>query len=136
MFGKNLNPAQTYAATSLESDVRSASPHRLIALLFEGVESAISMAKLYAQQNNAAERSANISKAVDILANGLRASLNMEAGGGLSERLAALYDYMISRLLWSNMKNDVPTMDEVLGLLGEIHGAWNDINPNVQGGGR
>ena len=39
---------------------------------------------------------------------------------------------MVSRLLWANMKNDIPTMDEVHGLLSEIHDAWNQIEPGKQ----
>ena len=39
-------------------------------------------------------KSNSISKAIEIIVNGLAVSLDMEAGGELSERLAALYDYM------------------------------------------
>ncbi|MDR2637138.1 MAG: flagellar export chaperone FliS [Zoogloeaceae bacterium] len=132
MFGSRLNPASTYAALGRESDIRTASPHRLIILLFEGAESAISVARLYAEKGQLAERGTHISKAIDIIANGLKASLDVEAGGQLAERLAALYDYMVSRLLWANMKNDIPTLDEVLHLLGEIHEAWQQIDPDKQ----
>jgi flagellar protein FliS len=130
MFGNNLNPAGTYAKLSRESDVRSADPHRLIILLFEGAESAISVACLHAEQGNTAERGSHLSKAIDIINNGLKASLDLEHGGELAQRLVALYDYMVSRLLWANMKNDMPTMREVLGLINEIHDAWKQIGPN------
>ncbi|MDR0529807.1 MAG: flagellar export chaperone FliS [Zoogloeaceae bacterium] len=132
MFGSRLNPANTYAALGRESDIRTASPHRLIILLFEGAESAISVARLHAEQKNFSERGTHISKAIDIITNGLKASLDVEAGGELAERLSALYEYMVSRLLWANMKNDVPTLNEVLGLLNEIHEAWRQIDPDKQ----
>ncbi|MDR1849988.1 MAG: flagellar export chaperone FliS [Zoogloeaceae bacterium] len=132
MFGNRLNPANTYASLGRESDISTASPHRLIILLFEGAQSAISVAKLHAEQENFAERGTHISKAIDIIANGLKVSLDVQAGGELAERLSALYDYMVSRLLWANMKNDIPTLDEVQGLLGEIHEAWRQIDPDKQ----
>ena len=132
MFGSAYNPANTYAELSRESDVGSADPHRLIILLFEGAESAIGVARLHAENGNVAERGSNISKAIDIIANGLKASLDIEQGGELAERLAALYDYMVSRLLWANMKNDIPTMLEVQSLLAEIHDAWSQIEPGKQ----
>jgi flagellar protein FliS len=132
MFGIQNSPASAYAALSRESDVRTASPHRLIILLFEGAETAISVARLHATNGNIAERSTYISKAIDIINNGLKVSLDKAQGGELAERLAALYDYMVSRLLWANMKNDVPTMEEVLSLLGEIHEAWKAIDPDRQ----
>lgn len=132
MFGNNLNPAHTYATLDRESDIRTASPHRLIILLFEGAQSAMSVAKLHIEKGNTAERGVHISKAIDIIANGLKVSLDIKAGGELAERLAALYDYMVSRLLWANMKNDIPTLNEVQYLLEEIHSAWRQIDPDKQ----
>ncbi|MDR1890374.1 MAG: flagellar export chaperone FliS [Zoogloeaceae bacterium] len=132
MFGSNKNPTHAYAELARESDIRAASPHRLIILLFEGAQSAIAVARVHAVEGHFAERGSHITKAIDIIANGLKASLDIQAGGELAGRLAALYDYMVSRLLWANMKNDVPTLDEVQSLLGEIHDAWRQINPDKQ----
>lgn len=131
MFGSTLNPAAAYAKVSLESAVSSADPHGLILLLFEGAASAMSLARLHIDNNNFALRSANISKAIDIITNGLKSSLNVEAGGELAERLSALYDYIVQRLLWANMKNDAAALEESRTLLGEIHSAWAEINPNI-----
>ena len=131
MFGTR-SPTATYAQVSLDSAVRSADPHRLILLLFEGAASAMSMAKLHMQNNQIAERGANISKAIDIIANGLKASLNVDEGGELAERLAALYEYIVQRLLWANMKVDVAALDECMSLLGEIHSAWAEIAPGKE----
>jgi flagellar protein FliS len=132
MFGSRTNPARTYANLGHESDIATASPHRLIVLLFEGAETAINVAKAHAEQGNIAERGASLSKAIDIISNGLKVSLDMKQGGELAVRLSALYDYMVSRLLWANMKNDVAAMREVLSLLGEIHVAWKQIDPGKQ----
>jgi len=132
MFGRPTSPARAYANLGHESDISTASPHRLIVLLFEGVETAINVARVHAEQGNIAERGANLSKAIEIISNGLKVSLDMEQGGELAVRLAALYDYMVSRLLWANMKNDISAMKEVLSLLGEIHGAWKEIDPDKQ----
>ena len=129
---RNYSPAGVYAELGRDSDVRSADPHRLIVLLFEGAESAIAIARVHAEQGNVAERGNHISKAIDIIANGLKASLDQQQGGELAIRLAALYDYMVSRLLWANMKNDTPTLVEVQSLLGEIHEAWRMIEPGKQ----
>jgi len=132
MFGSTYSPANAYAALSIDSAVQSADPHRLILLLFEGAENALAMAKLHAEQGNIAGRGEAISKGIDIIANGLKASLDIQQGGELAERLAALYDYMITRLLWANMKNDIPTLVEVQTLLAEIHEAWRLIEPGKQ----
>lgn len=124
------SPANTYAALSVDSGVRSADPHRLILLLFEGADNAILLARQYDEQHNIAGRGNAISKAIDIITNGLKASLDVPKGGELAVQLAALYDYMNSRLLWANMKNDMVVLEEVRGLLGEIHDAWKQISPD------
>lgn len=132
MFGSSHNPANAYAQLSVESAVRSADAHRLILLLFEGAQNALLLARLQGEQGNVSARGSAISKAIDIIANGLKVSLDLKQGGELAERLAALYDYMVSRLLWASLKNDLPVLDEISGLLEEIHGAWREIEPGKQ----
>ena len=129
MFGTTRNPAAAYASVSVETSVPSADPHKLILLLFEGAKISISAAKLHMVQGNIAEKGSAVSKAIDIIANGLKASLDFEAGGDLAQKLGALYDYMTQRLLWANLKNDAAALDEVLSLLNELHGAWAQIAP-------
>ena len=132
MFGSPRNPTAAYASVSLETSVASADPHKLILLLFQGAEAAISSAKLHISFGNIPEKGRAISQAIDIITNGLKASLDFEAGGDLSEKLGALYDYMAQRLLHANLKSDPAALDEVLGLLNELHGAWAQIAPGAQ----
>ena len=129
MFGMKQNPAAAYAKVGLESAVMTTDPHGLILLLFEGAATAMSLARLHMDQNDIAQRGSNISKAIDIVANGLKASLDLKAGGQLAERLFSLYEYIIQRLLWANMKSDRAALDEAIFLLGEIHSAWAEIAP-------
>jgi flagellin-specific chaperone FliS len=39
---------------------------------------------------------------------------------------------MVLRLLQANMKNDLKALEEVSGLLEEIHSAWRGISPAQQ----
>ena len=132
MFGMTQNPTAAYAQVSLESAVNTADPHGLILLLFEGAATAMSLARLHMDQNDIAQRGTNISKAIDIISNGLKASLNLKTSGKLAEQLDALYEYIVQRLLWANMKKDRAALDEAIYLLGEIHSAWSEIAPNRQ----
>ena len=129
MFASARNPVNAYAQVSIDSAVQSADPHRLILLLFQGAESAIALAKESVRQNNFGGKAQALSKAIDIINNGLLASLDKEAGGEIAEKLAALYEYMSTRLLHANLKNDVNAMDEISILLGEIRSAWEEIAP-------
>lgn len=129
MFGTNRNPVAAYADVSVAAKIKSATPHQLILLLFEGASSAISVAKLHLERGEIPQKGKLISQAIDIITNGLKASLNLEAGGKLAEQLAALYDYMARRLLSANLENNAAALDEVKALLNEIHTAWIEINP-------
>ena len=131
MFANVHNPINAYAQVSVESAVNSADPHRLILLLFQGAESGISLAKESIRQNNLGAKSQAISKSVDLINNGLAASLDLEAGGDLSAKLAALYEYMSMRLLHANLKNDIGALDEVAMLLSEIRSGWEEIAPKL-----
>ncbi len=73
------------------------------------------------EQGNVEQKGQLISKAIDIINNGLSASLNMEVGGQLARQLASLYEYMGRRLIKANIENNPAILMEVSDLLGEIH---------------
>lgn len=132
MFGSFSKPTAAYQQVGLASDVASADPHRLILLLFDGASAALATAAFCMKDGNAAGKGKAISKAISIINDGLLASLDVEAGGEMGERLYALYEYMVSRLLWANLKNDPVVLKEVRDLLEEIHSAWREIKPGVK----
>lgn len=132
MFGMMRNPAQSYATVGVEVAVESADPHKLVLMLFDGAITAINIAKFQMEQQQIAEKGASLSKAISLITDGLKASLDMASGGELAERLAALYDYMAQRLLWANLKNEQAPLDEVLTLLGELRDAWTQIGSDQQ----
>ncbi|MBK8120178.1 MAG: flagellar export chaperone FliS [Sulfuritalea sp.] len=121
------NSAATYAKVGLETSVAAADPHRLILMLFDGALLAIATAENALQQGRVADKGRAISRAMDIVSSGLRASLNFSVGDELPNRLAALYDYMIARLVHANLHNDPAALKEVSRLLGEIKSAWEEI---------
>lgn len=126
MFG-TAKSAAAYRSIELETQLTSASPHKLILMLFDGALMSISSAKMYMAEKRTAEKGKAISKAIDIIVNGLKVSLDYEAGGELAERLGALYEYMSSRLLHANLHNDAAALDEVDRLLREVRGGWEEI---------
>ena len=121
------NGALSYQKVGIESAVMSASPHQLIVLLFDGAMSALVRARLFLDQGDLISKGEALSKAISIIDNGLKAGLDMDAEGELSNNLASLYDYLVRRLLLANMHNDVETIMEVEGLLNNIADAWKQI---------
>ncbi|EPF16380.1 MULTISPECIES: flagellar export chaperone FliS [Cedecea] len=121
---------QAYQQVGLESAVMSASPHQLVVLLFDGALSALVRARLFLEQGQMAPKGEALSKAINIIDNGLKAGLDMEIGGELPVNLANLYDYMVRRLLHANLRNDVDAISEVERLLANIADAWKQIGPS------
>lgn len=117
----------SYARVGVESGVLSASPHQLITMLFDGAQSAIRTARLHMQHNNPAAKGQALSKALDIVNNGLMAALDRERGGEVAEHLATLYDYIARLLLAANLHNDEAGLDEAARLLDDIGSAWREI---------
>lgn len=132
MFTSMGKPTAAYERVSLDTSIESADPHRLILMLFDGAAAALNTAKFSMQDNNIPAKGVAISKAIDIITNGLQASLDIEAGGELAERLAALYEYMTERLLFANLKNSVAALNEVSELLAGLRDAWAQIAPGEQ----
>ena len=126
------NPIATYQQMEIESDVRGADPHRLIVLLFDGAESASRQAQMHLAANNIEGKSESLTKAIEIILDGLSASLNLEEGGELANNLRALYNYMVSRLIHANIHKDATAISEVQTLLGEISGAWREMGQNIR----
>lgn len=131
MFGAPRNPASAYANV-VETSIPEASPHTLVLLLFDGAIQACIAARMHMESNQIADKGMAVSKAINIITNGLKASLDMESGGELAERLAALYDYMTQRLLFANLKNQPAALTEVADLLKDLREAWAQIAPNRQ----
>ncbi len=122
-----MNPISAYQRVSVESGVEAANPHKLILMLFEGAQEALAKAKMHMHHNEIAEKGEMLSKAIMIIDHGLKASLDMNAGGDIALKLQALYDYMTNRLLIANMQNDPEIINEVNNLLNELYGAWKTI---------
>jgi flagellar protein FliS len=120
---------KSYANVSVQSGVAAADPHKLIAMLYQGALLAIANAKNAILRKDIPAKGTAISKAILIIDEGLKASLDKDVGGELAHNLAALYDYMNNRLLMANMKNDLDALDEVARLLTDLKGAWDSIRP-------
>ena len=127
MFGKHQSPSKAYKSIGYETEIGTANPHKLILMLLDGALMAIASANRHMEHGEIPEKGAAISQAITIIGDGLRASLDVQAGGDLAEKLGALYDYMCDRLFYANLNNSAATLDEVSGLLGEIKSAWVEI---------
>lgn len=127
MFGSS--GAGAYAKVKLETGIIAASPHQLIAMLFDGATVAMNLALEHMKAGQFEEKGKAITKAIRIVDEGLRASLDRKAGGEIAANLDALYGHVIQRLLHANLRNDTAAVQECLRLLAELKGAWDAIAP-------
>lgn len=119
-------PLAQYEQVSIHEAVSGASPHRLIQMLMEGALKRMAEAKGAIQRQDIAAKGVAIGRAISVIG-GLRDSLNMEAPGGLPERLDSLYEYMVSVLLKANLKSDEAALDEVMALMVTVKSGWDAI---------
>ena len=84
MFGGfQQNRAAAYAKVSVETGVNTADPHKLILMLFDGALLQVRTAGIAMQSKDIPGKGMAVSKAIEIIINGLKVSLDMNAGGEL-----------------------------------------------------
>ncbi len=135
MFGAASNRAAAYAKVGVETGVSTADPHKLILMLYDGALVAIGSALHALDNKDVPGKGKAISRAIEIIASGLDASLDQEAGGELAMRLSALYEYMTDRLLYANLHNNRAALEEVAQLLAGLRESWESIAPQAKAAG-
>lgn len=124
---------QAYAQIGVESAVMSASQQQLVTMLFDGALSALIRARLFMQDGNQQGKGLSLSKAINIIENGLKIGLDEDSRDELTQNLLSLYAYMVRRLLQANLHNDVSAVEEVEALIRNIADAWKEslLTPNL-----
>ena len=119
-----------YRDSYLETEILSASPMRLVELLYRGAIEAVRQARNAVDASNIAERNRQIARAHAILSE-LLSSLDHGRGGALSLELAELYDYMQRRLNDANFEQTTGPIEEVRRLLETLLDAWTTVSATL-----
>jgi len=130
-FGRTGGMANAYRQVGVETSVHAASPHRLIAMLFDGYMDALTTARGAMRQGQVEIKGKAIGRAARIVDEGLKASLNMSQGGELAADLNDLYAYTTLRLTQANLRNDERALDECQRLIEPLRSAWSAIAAQV-----
>ncbi len=107
-------------------EIRTASPEKLVVLLYEGALRQARGARDAHEQGDVGRRGAAISRSLAIVAE-LQQSLDLEAGGEIARNLRALYFFVTDRLLEANVTNRMEALEEAIGVLETLHEAWAEI---------
>ncbi|MDJ0740335.1 MAG: flagellar export chaperone FliS [Gammaproteobacteria bacterium] len=133
-YGKKRSGVAQYGKVAAESEVAYASPHRLVQMLMEGAIDKVATAKGCIERGDLEGKSHQLTWAMSIV-NGLRSSLDMEAGGEIAANLDDLYTYMTRRMIDASVENDANALSEVIDLMLEIKGAWDAMPEEVRNSG-
>ncbi len=126
------NPfANAYRQVGTQTAVASATPHRLIEMLFEGLMDSLAQAKGALRNGQVEVKGRALARAARIVDEGLRAALDLRDGGTLASDLHALYGYLSMRLTAANLRNDEAAIDECQRLVTPLKEAWQAIGPQV-----
>lgn len=123
--------ANAYQQIGLETATAGATPHKLIALLFDGFQDAVARARGAMQARQIEAKGRAIGHAARIVEEGLKAGLNLKDGGKIAADLDALYAYIGMRLTYANLHNDEAALDECARLIEPVRSAWAEIGPRV-----
>ncbi len=116
-----------YQQVGVETRLAAASPHQMVAMLFDGYMEAVAQARGALRDGQLGAKGAAIGRAVRIIEEGLRAGLDLDAGGNLARDLNELYGYLTMRLTLANLHNDEAGLAECQRLMEPLRDAWTAI---------
>jgi len=117
---------QNIANIYKQNQVTTASPKKLVVLLYEGAIKALRLAELGLEENKLDLVNKNLIKAQDIISELLN-TLDMDAGGEIAEQLASLYDYFLNELYQANVQKDNDKIVYVRKKMQELLDSWKEI---------
>ena len=115
-----MNP---YLKTYQRNEVETASPEKILILLYDGAIQFLNKAKIAMQNNNVPEIHNHIIGCEEIIEEFIN-TVDEEKGGDFAIRIKALYQYFYNTLVMANIKKDESKIDEVLKHLIELSATW------------
>ena len=115
-----MNP---YLKQYQKNEVETASPEKILILLYDGAIQFLNKAKIAMEQKNIPEIHNNIMGCENIISEFIE-TIDLENGGEFAVRLKALYQYFYNTLVMANIKKDESKIDEVLRHLVDLRATW------------
>jgi len=104
----------------------TASPHKMIAMLFDAAIESINVMLGAIDKNRKDIKGKASTKAIRII-NGMRDLLDMGSGSEVAENLYSLYSYMSNDLFRASYENDKRAIKQVRYMLKEVQASWNKM---------
>ena len=117
------NPLQAYAATKTDTSIQEASPHKLIALLFERMSSAVALARGHHARGDFEAKSKEINKLIDIVSY-LAQIIDSGQASEVVESLKVAYSAVVARALEAGASGLDEHYDDVQKAVANLSSAW------------
>jgi len=117
----NANAYANYKQTSVET----ATPEKLLLMLFDGGIKFLNLGKLAIEQKDYSSANKNLVKVQDILFE-LMVSLDMDKGGEIAANLSKLYDFYRNEVIKANITKNTELLPPVLEFLRLYRDMWTE----------
>lgn len=125
-FGNYGRAGAQYRQIDVTTRVEGASPHRLVAILYEELLGTIATMGQAIRIGDIIRRGESLSRALAIVG-GLEAGLDFTKGGDVADMLAKIYRETKRLLIRAAREDDTDAASEARKLVGEIATAWGAI---------
>lgn len=117
--GQYTNPQAAYKQASVET----ASPEKLLVMLYAGGVKFLRQAEKALQENKHAEAHNSLAKVQDIISE-LNITLNMEQGGEIAVNLRELYTFYFNEVVQANLQKDASKLIPVIEFFETFRDVW------------
>lgn len=118
-----MNALNPYLKQYQKDSVETASPEKLLILLYDGAIQFLNKAKITIESGDVAQTHNNLLGCQNIILE-FMSTLDMKNGGELAQNLYNLYEYYYNTLVTANLKKDIKLVDEVLRHLMNLRSTW------------
>jgi flagellar protein FliS len=130
MSRSSENSFMNYTKVYKETQIETASPVKLIVILYEIIINSIEQAKSYMVEKKYDLVNKELSRAQDGIIE-LIAALDFERGGDIAKNLYSIYLFCSRRLFEGNIEKNPQMLDEVKNILSNLKEAWEKISTMV-----
>lgn len=112
-----------------KTHINTADNIKMVSLLYDGAINYIRLARKRMEEGDTAGKGLYIGKVTSIVGE-LSSSLNMDAGE-IAKNLGRLYDFVLDRLLYANLKNEIAAFEDAERILEVLRGAWIEMEKGI-----
>jgi flagellar protein FliS len=111
-------------------EMLTASPSRLVVMLYDEAIEALNTAAAAARSNDIETRCNAVTAAIEIVGM-LYMTLDTDRGGDVAGNLGVIYAHIINRLPQVNLTRDPRAAEEAISLLTPLRASWNELDISV-----